>query len=214
MKRMDPGGKSSVFYIGKGVIILSIITTSSLGFLLGFFVGRNTQPPVVNPVPVVMPSAAASPQNADPLKQEAASPQPQQPPETRKSVQPGIQASHPAQENPHPDKTQPKVTSGPKQEQGKVRAEEANTGTKKYAVQAGAFRNFSEADILKAKLKKKGYSASVAVVETKKHEKLYKVLVGKFSKKNEAELFAVRIGKIEGLRAFVTVRKQEELRSQ
>jgi hypothetical protein len=67
---------------------------------------------------------------------------------------------------------------------------------------------------LKIKLNKKGYSTSVVAVETKKHEKLYKVLVGEFSKKGEADLFAVRIGKTERLRTFVTVRKQEELRSQ
>jgi cell division septation protein DedD len=211
MKRMDPRGKSSVFYIGKGVIIFAIITTSSLGFLLGFFVGKNTQPPVVNQAPVVMPPAAAAPQNADPLKREAMS---QQPIETPKSVQPGIQASQLTRENPQPGKTQPAVKSEPTQEQGKVRAVQGKTRSKKYTVQAGAFKNVSEANTLKTKLNKKGYSTSVVAVETKKHEKIYKVLVGEFSKKGEADLFAVRIGKTEGLRTFVTVRKQEELRSQ
>lgn len=211
MKRMDPRSKSSVFYIGKGVIILAIITTSSLGFLLGFFVGKNTQPPVVDQAPVVMPPAAAAPQNADPLKQEALS---QQPIETPRSAQPGIQASQLTRENPQPDRTQPAVKSEPTQEQGKVRALRGNTGAKKYTVQTGAFKNVSEANTLKIKLNKKGYSTSVVAVETKKHEKLYKVLVGEFSKKGEADLFAVSIGKTEGLRTFVTVRKQEELRSQ
>lgn len=67
---------------------------------------------------------------------------------------------------------------------------------------------------MKAKLNKKGYKASVAAAETKKHEKLYKVLVGEFSEKNEADLLSVRIKKTEGLRTFVTVKNQEELRSQ
>jgi cell division septation protein DedD len=214
MKKIDSKGKSSVFYIGKGVIILSIITTSSLGFLLGFFVGKNTQPPVVNQAPVVMPSAAAvPPQNTDPLKQEAVSPPPQ-PRETQQSVQPGIQASQLTQENLQPDKTQPTDKSGQTQEQEKVQDKQETAGTQKYTVQAGAFRNASEASILKIKLNKKGYKASVATAETKRHEKLYKVIVGEFRKKNEADLLAVRIRKTERLRTFVTVKNQEELRSQ
>jgi cell division septation protein DedD len=212
MKRMDPRGKSSVFYIGKGVIILAIITASSLGFLLGFFVGKNMQPPVLNQAPVVMPPAAAAPQNTDPLKQEATSQQ--QPVETPMSVQPGIQASQSTPENPQPHKTQTGVKSGPAQEQGKVMDSGKTIPAKKYTVQAGAFKNASEANTLKTKLSKKGYKAYVATVETKKHDILYKVLVGGFSKKSEAKLFAVRIGKTEGLHTFVTVRKQEELRSQ
>jgi cell division protein FtsN len=210
MKRMDPRGKSSVFYIGKGVIILAIITASSLGFLLGFFVGKNTQPPVVNQAPVVMPPAAAAPQNADPSKNETTSRQ--QPVENPTSVQPENQASQLTRANVQPDKTQTGMKSG--QEQGKIPAVQGDAGAKKYTVQAGAFKNASEANALKTKLGEKGYSTSVVAVETKKHEKLYKVLVGKFSKKNEAELFAVSIGKTEGLHTFVTVRKQEELRSQ
>jgi cell division septation protein DedD len=214
MKRMDPGGKSSVFYIGKGAIILSLVATSSLGFMLGFFVGKNAQPPVAARAPVVATPAAVSPQDVDPLKQEAVLPQPQQPFETEQKIQPGIQAPQTAQENPQPDKEKPVVNQGPPKERGKMPAAQGDGGVKKYTVQAGAFRNASEANTLRAKLNKKGYSASVAATETKKHEKLYKVLVGRFSIKNEAELFALRIRKTEGLRAFVTVRKQEELRSQ
>lgn len=44
MKRADSKEKSSVFYIGKWVIILSIILTSSLSFILGFFVGKSYSP--------------------------------------------------------------------------------------------------------------------------------------------------------------------------
>jgi cell division septation protein DedD len=192
MKRMDPRGKSSVFYIGKGVIILALITTSSLGFLLGFFVGKNTQPPEAT------------------FQQQ----QPQQPAKTAKSVQPGIQASQSTPENPHPDNARTGVKSGQTQEQGISQAVKRDAGSKTYAVQAGAFKNASEANALKAKLGKKGYKAYVATMETKEHNTLYKVLVGKFARKSEAELSAVGISKNEGVHAFVTVRKQEELRSQ
>jgi cell division septation protein DedD len=213
MKKIDSKGKSSVLYIGKGVIILSIITTSSLAFLLGFFVGKNAQPPV-NQAPVATPSAVAASQDTDPLKQEAVSQQPQQPRETQQSVQPQTQASQAAQENVQPSNIQSAEKSLQAQEQGEVQTEQGTTGEKKYTVQAGAFKNVFEANTLKTKLNKKGYKASVAAVETKKHDKLYKVLVGEFSKKNDAALLAVRIGKSEGLRTFVTVKNREGLRSQ
>jgi cell division septation protein DedD len=217
MKRMDPRGKSSVFYIGKGVIILGIVTTCSLGFLLGFFVGKNTQPPVVRQAPVVMPPASppsAALQNTDPLKQEATSQRAQQQDNTTKSDQPGIQAPQSKSESPQADNMQTGVKSGQVQEQGKGSAVQGDAGAKKYTVQAGAFKNASEANTLKTKLNEKGYKAYVATVETKEHNALYKVLVGKFARKSEAVLSAVGISKNEGVHAFVTVRKQEELRSQ
>ncbi len=118
MKKIDSKGKSSVRYIGKGVIIVSIITTSSLGFLLGFFVGKNAQPPVTNQTPVVTLPAAGAPQNTDPLKQEAVSSQPQEPRENHESVQPGTQASPTVQEDRQPDKTQSTDNSGQTQGTG------------------------------------------------------------------------------------------------
>lgn len=44
MKRVDFKKQSSVFYIGKGLIIGAIVITASLGFSLGFFVGRQMHP--------------------------------------------------------------------------------------------------------------------------------------------------------------------------
>ncbi len=44
MKRADFKRHSPVFYIGKGLIIASLVVTASLGFLLGFFVGKHARP--------------------------------------------------------------------------------------------------------------------------------------------------------------------------
>jgi cell division septation protein DedD len=44
MKRVDFKKQSPVFYIGKGLIIASVVITTSLGFLLGFFVGKQVHP--------------------------------------------------------------------------------------------------------------------------------------------------------------------------
>ncbi len=45
MKRVDFKKHSSVFYIGRGLIVASIVITASLGFLLGFFVGKQMHSP-------------------------------------------------------------------------------------------------------------------------------------------------------------------------
>ena len=44
MKRGDVRKSSSVLYIGKGLIVAAIVMTASLGFLLGFFVGKKFHP--------------------------------------------------------------------------------------------------------------------------------------------------------------------------
>jgi cell division septation protein DedD len=213
MKKIDSKGKSSIRYIGRGVIIVSLITTSSLAFLLGFFVGKNAQPPAVNQAPVVAPVAA--PENADSLKQEGTATQgSQQPPETQQNVQPDVQSPQPAQETPEPLRTEPANESAQMKESDRDLASQETAGAKKYTVQAGAFKNASEANILKVKLRKKGYKASLSPIGAKKQEKLYRVLVGEFSRKSEAELLAVRIKKTEGLPAFVIIGNQEALRSQ
>ena len=117
MKKIDSKGKSSVRYIGKGFIIVSIVTTSSLGFLLGFFVGKNASPPALDPTPVVAPVPA---QNTDPSKGEAVSVS-----QETAEVQPGVQqrevtASHPDKENRPFDGTLP--AKAPEQVRGKVPA--------------------------------------------------------------------------------------------
>jgi hypothetical protein len=40
MKRADLKEKSSVFFIGRGFIIIVILIVSSLSFTLGYFVGK------------------------------------------------------------------------------------------------------------------------------------------------------------------------------
>ena len=46
MKRADLKSRPSVFFIGRGLIIATILIISSLSFTLGYFVGKSVQPPV------------------------------------------------------------------------------------------------------------------------------------------------------------------------
>ena len=60
MKQADLKEKSSVFVIGKGIIVIVLTGIASLSFLLGFFVGKISRPPEMN-----QPSAIADRGNAE-----------------------------------------------------------------------------------------------------------------------------------------------------
>jgi cell division septation protein DedD len=199
MKQADSKDRSSVMYIGKGIIIAAIIITASLCFTLGFFVGKSFRPSPVEQLSAAPRQNIIPEQPVEPLKKdEAVSPQPVsvEKPQIQASQEPQPQASPElkkaqlAQETKIVQKTQETVTAAK---------------TRKYTVQVEAFKNTSTADALKEKLNKKGYKASVISVKTKKKENLFKVIVGEFTNRKEAEVMSVKLKKTENLQhAFVT----------
>jgi cell division septation protein DedD len=184
MKEADLHEKAPVYFISKWVIILAIIITSSVSFALGFFVGKNVQPPPDYQQPLI--------------------------PQQEESFQQDI----PAEENvtipSTPEQTQDNLEPSPRQSQQDMHLQETASTYKKtskiikYTVQAGAFKNSNDADSLKEKLAKKGYKTYVTLSETKNHEKIYKVRVGEFNTRKEAEVLSIRIKKSDGLNTFVT----------
>ena len=195
MKQADSKDRSSVIYIGKGIIIAAIIITASLCFTLGFFVGKSFRPSPVEQLSAAPRQNIISEQPVEPLqKDEAVSPQPV-------SVEkPQIQAS---QENPGTRQAQETKIVQKTQETFKA------AKTRKYTVQVEAFKNSSTADALKEKLNKKGYKASVISVKTKKKENLFKVIVGEFNNRKEAEVMSVKLKRAENLQhAFVTFKSE------
>ena len=231
MKKYDLKEKSPVFYLGKGVIILCIIVTSSLSFLLGFFVGKYTGLPAANQASTITPLPDAIQHNIatdakEPLPQEpgqipaAQTPEVQEPqgkpedlkiketpesPGMKKALQPDESGQNKEiQKNKENEKAL--AAKEPKKSQENQNAQKKVS----YAVQIGAFKSAAEADALKAKFSKKGYNTSIFVSKTEKHEKLYKIMVGEFSNKKEAELLSIKIKKAEGLRAFVTIKTGQE----
>jgi cell division septation protein DedD len=205
MKKYDLKEKSSVFYIGKGIIILCIIVTSSLSFMLGYFVGKSFQPPVVNQTTVIPVQESAEQKNIESEKKEALVRQPEQtqkPQETQQTVK--------AQQAQETKKTQ--ITKETKQTT-ETKETKKTLKTKRYTVQTGAFKDVSDANALKSRLDKKGYKTYIAPTETKTHKKLYKVMVGDFVTRKEAEVLSIKIKKAEGLKTFVTFKTdQEDLR--
>jgi cell division septation protein DedD len=197
MKKTDLKEKSSVFYVSRTVIMISVIIISAIGFTLGFFVGKNLRSPADM-------HASGNP------KKEIADQQTQQTPEAQIPVE--IQKP---QENKNAKEAQPiekakeMTPSQSTLKAGESQETSKSTSSRKYTVQVGAFKNSSDAHALMLKLDKKGYHAAV-IMATAKNERIFKVLVGEFNARDEAEVFSIKLKKTEGLKAFVTFRTQQE----
>ncbi len=233
MKRVDFKKQSSVFYIGKGMIIGVIILTASLSFFLGFLVGNRTQPFPEQHLTGMTPGKA--PELTSQENQPGGAPKQT---ETHIPAQkPAIaQDQHPADSQnpiPNPDVTvsdkradQPVSADIPmkkepvkiardaperkdtKHDQDVVPTPKDRLG-RKYTVQVGAFRNPEEADLLKDKLTKKGYQVFIISAKTKQKDTLHKVMVGEYKTRKEAEVQSIKLKNAEGLRTFVTFVAQE-----
>lgn len=181
MKRTDLKEDSSVFFINKWFIIIAILITASLSFTLGYFVGKSYQPTVVNQTSLIPLQEGSKQKIVGTEEKEVFVQQPQDTSQTQ----------------------QTKETQ--KTEETKMAKETGKTSkTRRYTVQAGVFKNESEANDFKARLDKKGYKTYVVPSVTKNHEKLYKVRIGEFNTRNEAEVLSIKIKKSEGLNTFVT----------
>jgi cell division septation protein DedD len=212
MKQADSKDRSSVMYIGKGIIIAALIITASLCFTLGFFVGKSFRPSTVEQLSESPPQNIIERQTVEPLKKdETVSMQPVS------MEKPQIQASQETQPQPSPELKKAQSTRETRitpQAQGtkivqKTQETVKTSKTRKYTVQIEAFKNNSTADALKEKLSKKGYKASVISVNTKKQENLFKVIVGEFTNRKEAEVMSVKLKKTENLHhAFVTFKSE------
>jgi cell division protein FtsN len=227
MKRSDLKEKSSVFYIGKGIIILSIVVTSSLSFILGFFVGKSMVPSANSQASLVTPPAGVAQNNVGTEPKEtsqfqaqqiptAQHPELQKPPDKPEPLKMNEQRA--TIENKRTEQTQESKQSKESQQSkendragiahGSNQSQEPqkSLGKVKYTVQIGAFKNPSEAESLKGKFIRKGYKIFMVTAKEKKHEKLYKVMIGEFNSKREAEILSIKIKKAEGLRTFVTLK--------
>jgi cell division protein FtsN len=194
MKKADLHDRSSVVYIGKGIIILSIVVTASLGFILGFLIGKNYRFPAENQQLGVVDHNDSSEHTTYP-EEGNGNAEPLQSHEDLLQEEVGAAEG----ENKHPAELQ-NDTPGPAPEKSK------SPPLRKYTVQVGAFRDIPEAESLQSQLTDKGYTAVVVASKTKKQETLYKVMVGKFSDREDAEKYSLKLRKTEGLKPFVTFR--------
>ena len=232
MKQSDLKEKSSVFFIGKGIIVIVLTGIASLSFLLGFFVGKISRAPEMDQPSAITAEGNAEenipvssgeeplPLQADPLQGEMQTPHDAGQRDATNTIQTvsetqGVPQPHAPQQTNELQKSS--VNSQAKQNQGfkesnaaseTKKPDETNISdkTKKYTVQVGAFRNASDADALRSKLDEKGHKTFLIELKTKNNEPLYKVAVGAFRTRSEAELLAAKMKKSEGLKTFVTLR--------
>jgi cell division septation protein DedD len=208
MKKTDFKDKSSVFFISKGIIILTVILTSSIGFTLGFFVGKFYRTPSEIQTSVIPVKEMPSQKGPEYIPGDSIGKQPQQargeqvPAETQKPQE--TQSVKPVQQNVQPRETKSAQTG---QKTASLQENTKTSSPKKYVVQVGAFKSASDAQALMLKLDKKGYHAAVIMAKSK-NDKMYKVLVGEFKTRDEAEILAIKIKKAEGLKAFVTFKNR------
>lgn len=191
MNKVDLKEKSSAFVIGRGLIIAVILFTSSIGFILGYFVGKSTPKEgyAIRPLRVEPKDRSALPLEVTP----------QQTGQTQAIV-------------PSEEESVQKTTGETNKEAVKNTQQPEKSAKIVYTVQVGAFKDAPDAESLKAKLNKKGFKAYVRPLESKRGDRLYKVWVGEFATRKEAEILSLKIKKAEGLQAFVTFKKEESVR--
>ena len=218
MNDVDFKDKSALRIIGKEFIIVVVVIFSSLGFTLGFFVGKKAGERRAEPISQITEPVPAQ---QDPELQQVHSgiqytkpdeaprqlsvyPQENGPVVGQKSVQPG------ETETPQPPKegikgthreVEQEVSSGKKTARPK---EDEVKSEGVYTVQLGALKNKRDAEKMKAKYEKKGYKIHIAVSTLAKNGKIYKVRTGEFKERKEAEVLSLQLKKIEGLHTFVT----------
>lgn len=201
MKRTDLKENSSVLFIGRGFIIIAIFITSSLSFTLGYFVGKSVRPPVVNQTSAITQQNSTEQKNPVMYEKGAVNQQPEQIQEHRETQE--------TQQTVEIPKTQEIQQTQETQSSKETKETKGTPKARKYTVQAGAFKNVSDANILKERLDKKGYKTYITL-ETKNHKKLYKVRIGDFAARKEAEILSIKIKKSEGLNTFVTFKTERE----
>jgi len=242
MKKTPFKENPSVFFIGRGFIIIAILVVSSLSFTLGYFVGKSTRHSVDSQA-FFIPTQQDGTEKKNTLNEEkeaviqqlGETEQSQQTLETQQSQKiPQTQETQETKKAKENESNHPSLPLGKGEKAGfsketrnmqeplkvgetdktKMAPETKQTRkTRPYTVQAGAFKHVSEADSLKGKLDKKGYKTYVIQSKTKRHQKLYKVMIGEFVTRKEADALSAKIRKSEGLKTFVTIKPgQEDLR--
>jgi len=209
LKRTRERDSSLIFFISKWVIIVAVVIVSSLSFILGYYVGKRDLPSDNNQLSVVPTENTMVQNDTEPDYEDMASTDGEQKNDFRSPEE-----TQPGQEQPDTYRTNHAAESKRnKISRQSQKSQPPRTGTTNitYTVQTGAFKSPHEANTLKEKLDKKGYTAYIIQSETKNNESLYKVMIGEFRTRKEAEVLSLKIKKAEGLQAFVTFRTREDV---
>ena len=178
-------------------IVPAVAVTVLLGLLVGYFFWRDT----------ANKNVQVGTQLLGQKNEQAVEPQSQIPVTVKEAAVPFKEEKKEIVAEKKSESRKPRLAKQPSQ----TRRAPQTQGTRKspksaFAVQAGAFRDASRAQSLKAMLHKKGYVASIVSSKSNEGEILYKVFVGSFREKKEAENISRDIGKQAGIQTFVRVK--------
>lgn len=177
-------------------MIAIVVCVSTLGFVLGYFVGKA----------VTKQESGQTQTDAIPVPSEAMPVAPEEP--VKDKLELLLQENKTGQiiaEETRKSKPGKNASNAPS-----VKSEEKIKEASICTVQVGAFKNSKDADALKQRLEKKGYKVYIKKSASTKNAKLYKVRVGRFAAREDADALVQKLKKTEGLKAFVTFITDEE----
>ena len=197
----EPGEEEGGFSIRRSpllrYILPAVAVTILLGLLVGYFFWRDTASKNVE-VGTQLPRQKNE-QSVEPKSQIPVTVKEAAPPNKEEKKEIGVEKKSKSRK-PRSEKQFSQIHRAP-QTQGTRKSPKPA-----FTVQAGAFRDASRAQSLKAMLHKKGYATSIVSSKSEGGGTLYKVFVGSFREKKEAENISREIGKKEGIQAFVRVK--------
>jgi cell division septation protein DedD len=209
MKRADFKKPSQVFYIGKGLIIGSVVITASLGFLLGFFVGKKTYPlSETTPEIAVSVQEKVAEENAKgtPVREPLQEPsQAAQMPGQEKSMQTAQDQSSPESHTIPPVRTPAsnlRTTGFSSSGKGQIQGASQSAGKTEQAQATKSVPVSTEKKDAKTPQDKQESPKTTAI-------RKYTVQVGAFKNAEEADALRTKMSK-KGYKAFVTAAKTKK----
>ncbi len=217
MNGFEGKDRSSFHVIGKGFLIALVTVFSSVGFVLGYFVGksgteesRSSYIDVVESVPLGQDTAIVREEENENHGRTEDPFRPARPETVAEKSPDAPRASDIVAVKKVPVRPR---ESGSNEKSVKVSASaekerKAHTYELVYTVQLGAFKNETEAENFRTAYDKKGYKPYITVSRNKKNEKIYRIRSGEFRERKSAEILAMKLKKTEGLNTYVTFKNE------
>lgn len=197
---------------GRAIAIFIVAAVAGSSFVLGFFVGKAVEVKssarqgapagIIKKAPRLKrpQKTKARPQKPKTQSSKTTAPKAQSPKTTapKAALAPETAAKPKAAQKPVAQMAASRSKKTPKKES---RPPKTAAKAKTYTVQIGAFQDREDAESLRRKFAKKGYTAYITLSGT---GSVYKVRLGKFSDRQEAASLAARLMKTERVKSFVT----------
>jgi cell division septation protein DedD len=220
--------RTSLQLLGKEFIIVVVVVFSALSFTLGYFVGKSgidKKPETPSQTAGIIPETQLGPQAPPEMPAVENTPQSEETVEEAVEAQPKgpfviveSKQSEPAKTplplkektgelNTSEQKPAKETSQKPAVKDSPVSAEDKKSDRPLYAIQLAAFKSSAEAETIRKKYAKKGYTTYIITLDSKKG-KIYKVKTGEFRDRKKAEVMSLKLNKTEKLKTFITLKNE------